>query len=130
MARNTGVVVMLSPIPARMLHDTVLFKVCKGMDRYQNKQYDEYTVKNVHLQSSNDVYKRPNDTEVQLKGILFVDARRSTPVLDLYALQETSLANGDTMRAVINGQDYAVLVVDDLPNVPATGRHHWELSLI
>lgn len=121
---------MLSPIPARMLHDTVTFKVVTGMDRYQNKQYDEYTVKNVHLQSSNDVYKRANDTEVQLKGILFVDARRSTPVLDLYALQDQSLANGDTMRAIINGQDYAVLVVDDLPNVPATGRHHWELSLI
>lgn len=127
---------MLAPIPARMLHDTVLFKVCNGMDRYQNKTYDEYTVNNVHIQSSNDVYKRANDTEVQLKGILFVDAKRSTPVLDLYALQTQSLANGDTMRAIVtdaNGAtvgDYAVLVVDDLPNVPATGRHHWELGLI
>lgn len=127
---------MLAPIPARMLHDTVTFKVVKGMDRYQNKEYDEYTVNNVHLQSSNDVYKRANDTEVQLKGILFVDARRSTPVLDLYALQTESLLNGDTMRAIVNDAsgaevgDYAVLVVDDIPNVPANTRHHWELSLI
>lgn len=127
---------MLAPIPARMLHDTVVFKVLKTMDRYQNKVYEEYTVNNVHLQSSNDVYKRPNDTEVQLKGTLFVDARRSTPILDLYALQMASLEVGDTMRAVVydaNGNesgDYAVLVVDDIPNVPATSRHHWELGLI
>lgn len=127
---------MLSPIPSSMLHDKAVFKVVTGMDRYQNKTYDEYTVNNVHIQSSNDVYKRANDTEVQLKGILFVDAKRSTPVLDLYALQKASLESGDTMRAVVYDStgaevgDYAVIVVDDLPNVPATGRHHWELGLI
>lgn len=125
----------LSPIPSRMLHDTVTFKVVTGMDRYQNKTYDEYTVKNVHLQSSNDVVKGANDTEVQLKGVLFVDARRSTPILDLYDLQNTSLANGDTMRAIVTDAsgfevgDFAVLIVDDLPDVPATRRHHWELGL-
>lgn len=127
---------MLAPIPTRMLHDTAIFKVCTGMDRYQKKTYEEYTVNNVHLQSSNDVYKRANDTEVQLKGILFVDARKSTPIMDLYALQQESLRNGDTMRCIVknaggavNG-DYAVIVVDDLPDVPANRRHHWELGLI
>ena len=132
-----GVVCMsLAPIPARMLHDTVTFKVVKGMDRYQNKTYDEYTVNNVHLQSSNDVVKKDLDTEVQLKGILFVDARRSLPVLDLYALQQASLLNGDTMRAIVKDAsghetgDYAVLIVDDLPDVPANRRHHWELGLV
>lgn len=127
---------MLSPIPSRMLHDTATFKVCTGMDRYQNKTYKDITVSNVHLQSSNDVYKRANDTEVQLKGVLFVDARKSTPIIDLYDLQQESLHNGDTMRCiVINADgsavgDYAVLVVDDLPDVPANRRHHWELALI
>ena len=126
----------LAPIPARMLHDTVTFKVVKGMDRYQNKTYDEYTVTNVHLQSSNDIVKKDLDTEVQLKGILFVDARRSLPVLDLYALQQASLLNGDTMRAIVTDAsghetgDYAVLIVDDLPDVPANRRHHWELGLV
>lgn len=126
----------LSPIPSRMLHDTVTFKVVKGIDRYQNKTYDEYTVNNVHLQSSNDVVKKDLDTEVQLKGVLFVDARRSLPVLDLYALQQESLLNGDTMRAIVTDAsgnktgDYAVLIVDDLPDVPANRRHHWELGLV
>jgi hypothetical protein len=51
-------------------------------------------------------------------------------------MQTESLINGDTMRAIVydaNGAedgDYAVLVVDDLPNVPANTRHHWELGLI
>ena len=127
---------MLAPIPSRMLHDTATFKVCTGMDRYQKKTYKEYTVNNVHLQSSNDVYKRANDTEVQLKGLLFVDARKSTPILDLYDLQQASLLNGDTMRCIVTDAsgkvtgDYAVIVVDDYPDVPANRRHHWELSLI
>ena len=126
----------LAPIPARMLHDRVVFSVVTGMDRYQHKTYTDYTVNNVHLQSSNDVRKGPADTEVQLRGILFVDARRSLPVLDLYGLQQQSLTAGDTMRAKVYDAsgtevgDYAVLTVDGLPDVPATRRHHWELGLI
>ena len=126
----------LSPIPSRMLHDTATLKVVTGMDRYQQKTYDEYTISNVHLQSNSDTVKRADDTEVQLKGILFVDARRSLPALDLNALQQTSLANGDTMRVTVtdasgnDAGDYAVLVVDSLPDVPATRVHHYELGLI
>lgn len=126
----------LAPIPGSMLHDTAVFYVVDYMDRYQNKVYREITVKNVHLQSSSNILKRANDTEVQLRGILFVDERRSTPRIDLYALQKESLEKGDTMRVVVfdaSGQEigsYAVVEVDDLPDVPATRRHHWELSLI
>ena len=126
----------LAPIPSRMLHDTVIFYVVQYMDRYQNKVYADYTVNNVHLQASNLTLKRANDTEVQLRGILFVDERRSTPKLDLYALQQGSLKKGDTMRAVVfdaSGAqvgDYTVIEVNDLPDVPATRRHHWELSLV
>ena len=127
---------MLQPIPESMLHDTVVFHVVVGIDRYQNKEYEDHTVKHVHLQSSHDVIKRAYDTEVQLKGILFVDARRSTPKVDLYALQKASLDAGDTMRATVYDAggseigDYAVMIVDDLPDVPATRRHHWELGLV
>ena len=126
----------LAPIPARMLHDTVTFFVVKGMDRYQNKEYDEYTINNVHLQSDNLTIKKADDSEVQLKGILFVDGRRSLPEYDLNALQNQSLANGDTMRAKVydaNGTetgDFAVLDVNSLPDVPATRLHHYEITLI
>ena len=126
----------LAPIPSRMLHDSAKFYVVSGMDRYQEKTYDTYEVAHVHLQNSSNVIKAPNDTEVQLKGILFVDCRRSTPCLDLYALQETSLANGDTMRVDVfdaSGEltgNFAVMIVDGAPDVPATRTHHWELSLV
>lgn len=119
-----------------MLHDTVTLRVVTGMDRFQHKTYEDHTIQHVHLQSSSDTIKGPNDTEVQLKGVLFVDARRSTPVLDLYALQQQSLEAGDTMRAVVTDAsgtqigDFAVLIVEGLPDVPANRPHHWELSLV
>lgn len=126
----------LSPIPSRMLHDSVVLKVCTGKDRYQQMVYNEYPISNVHLQNDSDTLKKANDTEVQLKGILFIDARRSTPAVDPYALQQASLKAGDTMRAVVNDAsgtevgDFAVLVVDGVPDVPATRTHHWELGLV
>lgn len=126
----------LAPIPARMLHDTVVLKVVTGIDRYQNKTYEEFTINNVHLQGSNDTIKSANNTEIQLRGTLFIDARRSLPALDLYALQERSLSNGDTMRAAVtdasgnSAGEFAVLIVDGVPDVPATRCHHWELGLV
>lgn len=125
----------LSPIPARMLHDTAVFHVVTGMDRYQRKTYEDFEVEHVHLQSSNETRKTAADEEVLLRGILFVDGRRSTPAVDLYALQERSLKNGDTMRVTVSDAsgaevgNYAVLVVDGLPDVPATRTHHWEIGL-
>ena len=126
----------LSPIPARMLHDSATFYVVKSMDRYQEKTYDEYKVSHVHLQNASDVIKGPDNTEVQLKAMLFVDCKKSTPCYDLYALQKASLANGDTMRVEVKDasgalvDNFAVLKVDGIPDVPATTTHHWELSLI
>ena len=126
----------LAPIPSRMLHDSAKFYVVKSMDRYQEKTYDTYEVSHVHLQGSTDTIKGADNTEVQLKGILFVDCRRSTPCLDLYALQQQSLKNGDTMRVDVfdaSGEltdNYAVLTVDGAPDVPATRTHHWEIGLI
>lgn len=126
----------LSPIPSRMLHDSAKFYVVKGMDRYQEKTYDTYEVAHVHLQNVTDTIKSTDNEEVQLKGILFVDCRRSTPCLDLYALQQASLAAGDTMRVDVfdaSGTlvgNFAVMTVDGAPDVPATRVHHWELSLV
>ena len=77
---------MLRPIPAQILKSTATVKVCTGVDMYQNQTYDEYTVKRVHLQPTNEVRKAQTDTEAVLRSILFVDARISTPALDWCAL--------------------------------------------
>jgi hypothetical protein len=119
-----------------MLHDTAKFYVVKSMDRYQAKTYDEYTVKHVHLQNAIDTIKGPDNTEVQLKAILFVDCKKSTPCYDLYQMQCDSLKAGDTMRVEIKDaygevvDNFAVIKVDGIPDVPADRTHHWELSLI
>ena len=126
----------LSPIPSRMLHDRAVFHVVTGMDMYQNKTYEDYEVSNVHIQADHDVIKGPQDTEVQLKGILYVDGRRSQPQLDYTALENQSLDMGDTMRVTVydaSGNktgEYAILTVDGLPDVPAMRTHHWELTLV
>lgn len=126
----------LSPIPARMLHDTAVFYVLQRMDRYQNEARTRHEVHHVHLQNASDVIIGPDNTEVQLKAKLFVDCKKSTPALDLYALQQESLANGAPMRVdMIDAADnylgdFNVLKVDGIPDVPATRTHHWELSLI
>lgn len=127
---------MLRPIPQQLLRDMVTIKVCTGVDAWQKPVWQETSVKNVHLQNTNEVRKTANNTEVVLRSILFVDARRSVPSLDYDALAMQSEAAGRPMRAMVfnfKGQqvgDYEVLTVDTGPNVPSTDTHHVELGLV
>ena len=127
---------MLRPIPQQLLRDMVTIKVCTGMDAWQKPVWQETSVKNVHLQNTNEVRKTANNTEVVLRSVLFIDARRSVPSLDYDALAMQSEAAGRPMRAVVfnfKGQqvgDYEVLTVDTEPNVPSTDTHHVELGLV
>ena len=126
---------MLKSIPSVMLKDTVVLKVPKSMDRWQDTEYDEYTINNVHLQSDHKTVISINNSDVRLSGMLFIDGKKSTPLYDIEALQRTAQSNNGTMRAVVyNAQgvetgDFNVLIVDGLPDVPATRIHHWELGL-
>lgn len=127
---------MLRSIPQQLLHDSVTVKVCTGVDDWQNPTWKEYAVRNVHLQATNEVRKTATNTEVVLRSILFVDAKRSRPALDYDALAAQSQAAGRTMRAIVSnaqGQqvgDYEVLVVDSVPGAPSTRTHHYELGLV
>ena len=125
---------MLAPIPSAMLQDSVVFHVVSGVDSWQKKTFTDYAVKNVHLQDANETRKTANNTEVSLKGILFVDARRSLPRLDYMALQAASQANGGVMTCSVTSggqtREYTVLTIDSIPNVPATSIHHTEIGLV
>lgn len=129
-----GVVVMLSPIPGSILRDTVVIKVPTGVDRYQQTTDKSYTVRHVHMQSDNHTKKGPGNTEVSLKGTLFVDARRSMPRLDWEALQEAAQAAGAQMtlevinRAGKRSGPYTVEIVDGLPD-DEDHLHHWEIGV-
>ena len=127
---------MLSPIPRRILRDTATFSVPSGFDRYQNPLTPTvYTVANVHIQADNSTHKTAQNTEVTLRGILFVDARYSTPALDYEALQEATQALGGVMTVTVADRHggsmgpFTVVVVDALPD-DESNLHHWELGLV
>ena len=114
---------MLSPIPRRILRDTAHFSVPSGFDRYQKPlQPTEYTVQNVHIQVDNSTHKTAQNTEVTLRGILYIDARYSTPTLDYEALQEAAQEAGGVMTVTVTDKrgkttgPYTVLVIDALPD--------------
>lgn len=126
---------MLRPIPRALLTDSLTLKVCTGVDAWQNPTQEEYAVSAVHLQDSNAVKKTANNTEVVLRGVLFVDSRRSLPSLDYRALCELSESNGKPLRAVVTSADgsvtdFEVVSVDFVPDVPSTRTHHVELGLV
>ena len=120
---------MLKPITSRILRSTATVKVCSGVDRYQNQTYNEYTVKRVHIQPTNEIRKTQSNTEVVLRSILFVDAKTSTPALDWWALFEQAHAVAGDMRVVVRGQEFTVFSVDALRD-DSDNLHHWELGLV
>ena len=110
--------------------------VPKSFNRYQLAQApDTYTVKNVHIQMDNTTVKRSDNTEVTLKGIIFVDARLSTPHLDYQTLQEQVQAVGGVMTCTVTDKrgkssgQFTILVVDGLPD-DEDNLHHWELGVV
>lgn len=119
---------MLKPIPSKILKSAATVKVCSGVDRYQNQTYTEYSVKRVHLQPTNEIRKTQDNTEINLRSILFVDARISTPKLDWCALLQTAHENLGDVRVIVRGVEYTVISVDELRDDTDT-LHHWEVSL-
>ena len=120
---------LLRPIPRRILQTTATVEVCRAVDRYHNQVYDTYTVKHVHLQPSNEIRKNLSDTDFVLEGILFVDARISSPELNWLELLETANDNGGDMRITVRGKTYIVKTAEALRD--DTDRlHHWEIGLV
>lgn len=119
---------MLKPIPSRILRSTATVKVCTGTDMYQNQTYQTYTVSKVHLQPTHSVIKTKANTEQQLRSVLFVDGRNSTPKLDWDALFESAHNIGGDMRVTVRNQTYTVLSVDALRD-DDDNFHHWEVGL-
>ena len=120
---------MLRPLPRRILQSTATVEVCRAVDRYHNQVYDTYTVKNVHLQPTNEIRKGLTDTDFVLEGILFVDARISEPKLDWLGLLEAANDAGGDMKVTVRGHSYTVKTAEALRD--DTDRlHHWEVGLV
>ena len=126
---------MFTPIPRRILRDTMTLYVPTGFDRYQKPTNTVYTVQNVHCQSDNRTVKSQLNTEVTLSGTIFVDMRFSHPKLDYDALQEAAQAAGGTMTCTIRNKAgktskmYTIQVVDALTD-DEDNLHHYELGVV
>ncbi len=120
---------MLRPIPAKILRSTATVKACTELDRYQNPTYQEYTVKKVHLQPTNEIRKTADNTDCTLRSILFVDKRHSTPTIDWWGLFNEAHSIGGDVKVVVRGEEYTVFSVDALRD-DTDCLHHWEIGLI
>lgn len=120
---------MLRPIPSRILRSTATVKVCSGVDTYQNQTYTTYTVEHVHLQPTTEIRKSTTNTDQQLVSILFVDGKKSVPLLDWEALLSSAHELGGDVRVIVRGREYTVLTVDALRD-DTDILHHYEVGLI
>ena len=119
---------MLRPIPAKIMRSTATVKACTGVDRYQNQTYTEYTVKKVHLQTTNELKKTAVNTSNVLRAILFVDRRHSTPQLNWLALFEAAQELAGDIKITVRGIEYTVFSVDELMD-DTDCFHHYEIGL-
>lgn len=121
---------MLKPIPAKMLHHSVVFRIVAGTDVWQNPQVQEVTASKVCMQPSSETRRTAQNTEVVLRSMLFVDARLSRPIgIDPAALKVQSEQNGAPLTCTFNGQSYTVHTVETLYD--DEGRlHHYEVGLV
>lgn len=126
---------MLSPIPSVMLKDSAVFHVPVSLNDYQKPVYQDYAVKKVHIQNSNEVRRTSTNEEVVLKAILFVDGKKSAPSYDYMALMAMAESVGADMTVTVteangNSNEYTVTMVDAVPDVPAIRTHHTEIGLV
>ena len=96
---------------------------------------DVVIVKHVHFQYVNETRQTATNDEVQLKGIVFVDAKYSTPQLDYEDLQRMVQEAGGVMQCIIvtrRGTEIGpmnIVAVDACPDDEAN-VHHWELGVM
>lgn len=118
---------MLPPIPKKILRSTATVKVCTSVDTYQNQTYATYVVNNVHMQPTTEIRKTATNTDQQLMSMLFVDARRSTPLIDWDGLLRDAHEKGGDMRVIVRDVEYTVLTVDALRD-SSDQLHHYEIG--
>lgn len=118
---------MLKPIPGRILRHSIIFLECTGVDVYQSPQYVAHDVHHVAVQPSVDVRKSRDNTDLNLRGICFIDARCSTAANPVKWMEDSERA-GHSAKLDFAMQEYTVSGVETLYD--DTGHiHHWEVLL-
>lgn len=119
----------MRPIPKSIMRSTADIEWCYGTDVYQNQLMMQETVKNVHLQPTNAIVKTKDNTEKQLRSVLFVDAKISKPLLDWEKMLTDAHNVGGDVRITVRGVTYTLMTVDALRG-KTDELHHYELGLV
>ena len=98
-------------------------------DADYNVQYQNVVVNRVHLQDDYAILKQANNTEIQRRGILFIDSRLSSPKLDYVALEAKANQIGANLRCTIDSHNYEILNIDAVPDDHGQ-THHYEVSVV
>jgi hypothetical protein len=121
---------MLKSIPARILKHTATLKVANSADSYEKPTYTDYALSRVCMQPSNVTVKAKDNTDVSLRGILFVDARLSVPKgIDIKAYKAQADTAGGDLKIVFGGDTFTVQTIDFLYD-DIGALHHTEIGLI
>ena len=147
---------MFRPIPARILKHTVTVIIPLARDAWGNiTQHAElltnigehvldedlrqimvmvddearFDVSHVVMQPTNETRKTKDNTEVDLKAMLFVDAKRSTPIVDWQGIKDAAEATGGNLAVEFSDHVYTVQSVDILYDDEGI-LHHYEVGLI
>ena len=119
----------MRPIPQRIMRSTADVEWCYGTDVYQNQLTMQETVKNVHLQPTSAIIKTKDNTDCQLRSMLFVDAKISKPLIDWEKLLADAHDVGGDVRVTVRGVTYTLMTVDALRG-KNDELHHYELGLV
>ena len=119
----------MRPMPKSVLKSTATVEWCTGTDVYQNQTMESKTVHNVHLQPTSAIVKTKDNTECQLRSVLFVDAKLSSPALDWEKMLADAHSTGGDVRVTVRNVTYTLMTVDALRG-KTDELHHWELGLV
>ena len=81
------------------------------------------------MQPTSAIVKTVNNTECQLRSVLFVDARLSVPALDWGKMLADAHSAGGDVRVTVRGIVYTLMTADALRD-DTDCLHHWELGLV
>lgn len=126
----------LRKFPRRIFRDKITLYVPASYDVYQQAQnVTTYEISNVHVQADNHTRKQNDNTEVQLKGKVWLYPPYSVPWVDVEALQEQTQAAGGVITCTIANKagkpsgPYTVLNVNGYPD-DFDNLHHIMLELV
>lgn len=108
----------VQPIPLHLLIHKVEYHGYDKGSSYGEAYHAPVTIERVRLEPSNRLIKTSSNESVTSKGVLFIDALHTTPLIEFT----------EKSKVVMNGREFFVYVVEPIYATDAT-PHHWEVTL-